>query len=183
MTRFFRSENCRFLDVRRPLWRENGSVIYLYNCFWALPEQSLSGPSPAELMTIFYYLIRDSPSLQGQVPVFISARNIVAQLHSRALGSLFVVSYYSQGYSWGILTCLHKDLVRHWVRNSKFEVILRPTVGRPNVEVKWSEGNLRPTVCFGVVLSSVAHYQLFVFCRKIAGFLMRGTLSHKRMGL
>jgi hypothetical protein len=26
----------------------------LYNCFWALPEQSLLGRSPAELTTIFY---------------------------------------------------------------------------------------------------------------------------------
>jgi hypothetical protein len=29
----------------------------LYNCFWALPEQSLLGRSPAELTTIFYCLI------------------------------------------------------------------------------------------------------------------------------
>jgi hypothetical protein len=29
----------------------------LYNCFWALLEQSLLGPSPAELTTIFYCLI------------------------------------------------------------------------------------------------------------------------------
>jgi hypothetical protein len=36
-----------------PLWREDGSVIYLYNCFWALPEQSLWGPSPAELRQYF----------------------------------------------------------------------------------------------------------------------------------
>jgi hypothetical protein len=28
-----------------------------YNCFWALPEQSLLGRSPAELTTIFYCLI------------------------------------------------------------------------------------------------------------------------------
>jgi hypothetical protein len=28
----------------------------LYNCFWALPEQSLSGRSPAELTAIFYCL-------------------------------------------------------------------------------------------------------------------------------
>jgi hypothetical protein len=26
----------------------------MYNCFWALPEQSLLGRSPSELMTIFY---------------------------------------------------------------------------------------------------------------------------------
>jgi hypothetical protein len=34
--------------------------------------------------------IRDSPNLEGQVPVFISPRNRVAQLYPQALGSLFV---------------------------------------------------------------------------------------------
>jgi hypothetical protein len=51
-----------------------------------LPEQLLSGPSPAELVTIFYCLIWDSPNLEGQVPVFISPGNRVAQLYPRALG-------------------------------------------------------------------------------------------------
>jgi hypothetical protein len=63
----FLSNNCRFLNVGRPLWREGGSVIYSYSCFWALPEQSLSGPSPAELTTISYSLKWDSPNLEGQV--------------------------------------------------------------------------------------------------------------------
>jgi hypothetical protein len=53
----------------------------LYNCFWALPEQSLLGRSPAELTAIFYCLIWDSPNLEGQVPIFISPRNRVAQLY------------------------------------------------------------------------------------------------------
>jgi hypothetical protein len=39
----FLSDNCGFLDVVRPLWREGRSVIYSYNCFWDLPEQLLSG--------------------------------------------------------------------------------------------------------------------------------------------
>jgi hypothetical protein len=55
--------------------------------------------SPSELTDIFYCLIWDSPNLEGQVPVFISPRNRVAQLYPRALGSLFVSSYDSQGYS------------------------------------------------------------------------------------
>jgi hypothetical protein len=46
--------------------------------------------------------IRDSPNLEGQVPVFISLRNRVAQLYPQALGSLFVASYGSQGYGGGI---------------------------------------------------------------------------------
>jgi hypothetical protein len=50
--------------------------------------------------------IRDSPNLEGQVPVFISPRNRVAQLYPKALGSLFVASD-SQGYGGGIRTRLH----------------------------------------------------------------------------
>jgi hypothetical protein len=76
-----------------PLWREDGSVIYLYNCFWVLPEHSLLGRSPAELTAIFDCLIWDSPNLEGQVPIFISPGNRVAQLYLRSLGSLFVASY------------------------------------------------------------------------------------------
>jgi hypothetical protein len=46
--------------------------------------------------------IRGFPNLEGQVPVFISPRNRVAQLYPQALGSLFVASYDSQGYGGGI---------------------------------------------------------------------------------
>jgi hypothetical protein len=42
----------------------------LYNCFLALPEQSLVDRSPAELTALFYCLIWDSTNLEGQVPVF-----------------------------------------------------------------------------------------------------------------
>jgi hypothetical protein len=51
--------------------------------------------------------IRDVHNLEGQVPVFICHRNRVAQLYPQALGSLFVVSYNSQGYGGGIRTRLH----------------------------------------------------------------------------
>jgi hypothetical protein len=40
--------------------------------------------------------IRNFPNREGQVPVFISLRDKVAQLYLQALGSLFVASYYSQ---------------------------------------------------------------------------------------
>jgi hypothetical protein len=79
----------------------------LYNWLWVLPEQSLLGPSSAEPTTIFYCLIWDSPNLEGQVPVFISPRNRVAQLYPQALGSFFVAPYDSQGYDGGILTRPH----------------------------------------------------------------------------
>jgi hypothetical protein len=66
--------------------------------------QSLNRPSRSEPITILYCLIWDFPNLEGQVPVFITPRNWVAQLYPRALDSLYVVSYDSQGYGWGILT-------------------------------------------------------------------------------
>jgi hypothetical protein len=38
-------------------------------------------------MSVFYCLyFLDSPNLEGQVPVFISPKNRVAQLYSQALG-------------------------------------------------------------------------------------------------
>jgi hypothetical protein len=105
-TRFF-MPFCGFLDVRHPLWREDRCIIYSYNSFCALSEQSLSGPNATELTTIFYCFIRDSPYLEGQVPVFKSPRYRVVQVFPRALGFLFVASYDSQGCCGGILTRLH----------------------------------------------------------------------------
>jgi hypothetical protein len=96
VTRFiFCIYSCGLLDVWRPLRREDGSVIY-----WAIPEQSLSSPGPAELTTIFYCLIWDFLNLVGQISVFISPRNRVAQLYPRSLCSLFIASYDSQGLRW-----------------------------------------------------------------------------------
>jgi hypothetical protein len=51
--------------------------------------------------------IRDSPNREGQVPVFIFPRNRVTQLYPKALGSLFIASYDSQGYGGGIRPRLH----------------------------------------------------------------------------
>jgi hypothetical protein len=47
------------------------------------------------------------PELKGQVPIFISSRNRMAQLYPPALSSLFIASYDSQGYDGGILAVLH----------------------------------------------------------------------------
>jgi hypothetical protein len=76
------------------LWREAWSIVS-------------SDLSPTGLMNIFYCLyFWDSANLEGQVPVFISPRNRVAQLYSQALGS-------------------------RWYQKVKVNVILRPTVGCP----------------------------------------------------
>jgi hypothetical protein len=78
------SDICGLHAEGHPSWREDGSVIYSYTLL------SLSGPSPAELITTFYCLIRDSPNLEGRVPVFIPPRKKVSRLYPRALGSVYI---------------------------------------------------------------------------------------------
>jgi hypothetical protein len=94
---FVLSENCGFLYVGHHLWWKDESLLYSYNCLWPLPEQSLSDPSPAEPTSVLYCLIKDSANLKGQVPLFTSPRNRVAQLYPRALSDLLVASYDLQG--------------------------------------------------------------------------------------
>jgi hypothetical protein len=60
--------------------------------------------------------IRDSTNLDGQVHVFKSPRNTVAQLYHQALGSLFVASYDSQGCGVGIRNHLHTGITEPRVR-------------------------------------------------------------------
>jgi hypothetical protein len=45
--------------MQHPLVREDEPVVY--NCCWSSPAQSISGPSPAELVTIFYCLRLETP--------------------------------------------------------------------------------------------------------------------------
>jgi hypothetical protein len=65
-------DNYGLVLVGRPLWREVGSVFCI--CYWPLPAQSFSGPSPLGLETIFYCL--------------------------RIETSLFVASYFLAGSRW-----------------------------------------------------------------------------------
>jgi hypothetical protein len=58
-------------------------------------------------MAILLSQIRDSPNLEGQIPVFISPRNRVARLYPKALGTLFVAPYDFQDYAGGIRHRLH----------------------------------------------------------------------------
>jgi hypothetical protein len=90
---------------RAPLWDlrpnitscRNVAVWNLRYCFCGAPsltrERVCNLQCRAEPVTILYCLIWDSPNLEGQLPVFKSPRNRVAQLYPRALGSLYVASY------------------------------------------------------------------------------------------
>jgi hypothetical protein len=80
---FMTVRQLRFVDVERPLWREDGSVIN--SCCWSSPMQSFSGSSPVWLATLFYRL--------------------------RFETSLFVAYYDSKGHGGGIRLHLHKRSV------------------------------------------------------------------------
>jgi hypothetical protein len=69
--------------------------------------------------------IRDSPDLDAQVAVIISPRNRVAGLHPKEQGSIFVVSYDSQGYGGGI-----RPRLQTWSPNWPVGVLVtQPRVG------------------------------------------------------
>jgi hypothetical protein len=104
-----------------PIWDQRPIFIFLsliisrqlWVCWWgapsltrgrvcsfqlllASPAESYLSLSPAGLMAIFYCLnIETPPNLAGQVPVFISHRNRVAQLHPQTLGLSNLFTYYS----------------------------------------------------------------------------------------
>jgi hypothetical protein len=85
-----------------------------FNCCWSTPAQSFSGLTSCGTHDhILLSQIRDSPNLEGQVPVFISPRNRVVWLYRQALGSLFVASYDSQGYGGGIRPRLHTGITEN----------------------------------------------------------------------
>jgi hypothetical protein len=121
----FLSGSCGILDVGHPLWREDGSVIYSYSCFWALLEQSFSGPSPAELTAIFYCLIWDSTNLEGQVPVFISPRNRLPHLYPSGTGFPFRCLLRLAGLRWG-----YSNPPPHGLLDFKAKVALRLMVSQ-----------------------------------------------------
>jgi hypothetical protein len=65
---------------------------------------------------IFFYkarssALRQTPNMEGQVPVFTCPSDMVAQLCPQAPGSLFVAFYDSQGYGGGIVTRLHTGII------------------------------------------------------------------------
>jgi hypothetical protein len=79
----------------RSHWREDGLQFLLVLASAIILESESRGTHDH----IFLSQIRDFLKLEGQVHVFMSPRNRVAQLYPQALGSLFVASYDSQVYS------------------------------------------------------------------------------------
>jgi hypothetical protein len=75
-----------------PLSQTRGLVCRLQLLMTLASAVILRSESHGTYDHILLSQIEDSPNLEGQVPVLISPRNRVAQLHPQALGSLFVCS-------------------------------------------------------------------------------------------
>jgi hypothetical protein len=119
------------------------------------------------------------PQPEGQVPVFISPRNRVAQLYTRALGSLFVASYDSQGYGGGILTRLHTGLTSFQKSKSK-----SLTSGKAEQSYVTTDGQ-SVNMFWCRVHSGLVTRHYFPsegFCRKMSLSLW-GDLSNEKLGL
>jgi hypothetical protein len=102
------SDICGFVDVGRPLWREDWCVIY--NCYWSSLAQSFLGPIPAGLVTIFYSDSR-LPKPGGPGPrIYIPPEQDGPVIYPLALGSIFVASYDSQSYGGCIGTRFHAGM-------------------------------------------------------------------------
>jgi hypothetical protein len=101
---------CSIMPQRTTLPRTPRGWVCRLQLLLAFASAAISGSESRRTHDhILLSHIRDSPNLEGQAPVFISHRNRVAQLYPQALGSLFVASYYSQGYGGGMRTCLHTE--------------------------------------------------------------------------
>jgi hypothetical protein len=82
------------VELGRPLWREDGSVVY--NCCWPSPAQSFSSRSPVGLVAMFYCLRLDT--------------------------SLFVASYDSQGHGGDIRPRLQTGY--YWLNSKLLQLII-----------------------------------------------------------
>jgi hypothetical protein len=72
--------------------------------------------SGSRMITFYCLRFEISPNLEGQVSIFMSLRNRVAQLYPQTLGSLFVASNYSQGYVGGTRPPPPHGRNYYWVR-------------------------------------------------------------------
>jgi hypothetical protein len=95
---------------------------------------------------ILLFQFRDYPNLEGQVPIFISPRNRVAQLYSQTLGSLFAAFYHSQCCGGGIRTrfhvgwCLKSLLQLSWLLTSQRGTYRKHPVSNSDyclVRIRW----------------------------------------------
>jgi hypothetical protein len=109
---FFLSKNCGFLDTGHSLTRGWVSNLLVQMLLSLARAVTLESNTPRKHVHILLSRFR-LPQPGGSGSHIYILWNKVAQLYSRALGSLFVASYDSQGYSGGIQTRHHTGAKQH----------------------------------------------------------------------
>jgi hypothetical protein len=94
------------------------------------------------------------PHLGGQVPVFVSPRDRVAQLYPRALGSLFFASYDSQSYGGGILNRIHTGQIEGLLDTSFYVWSVSSCASRYRKAVPRQQRIVRGVVFYAVCVVS-----------------------------
>jgi hypothetical protein len=94
--------------------------------------------------------IRDSTNLEGQVPVFMSPRNRVAQLYPQALGSLFIASYDSCRNTLEVFETASK-MVSVWFSEIRYYmqllyIVSKLVLGPNRPPIQWVPGALSPGI-------------------------------------
>jgi hypothetical protein len=107
----FSLDSCELVILSRPLWREDGSVIYSTVASGPCQSSQSWVEVPQNSRPYFTVTFETPPTWRAWSPYLYPPGNRVAQLYPRALGSFFVTSYDSQGYGGGIVTRLHTGLL------------------------------------------------------------------------
>jgi hypothetical protein len=105
---FFLSDNCGFLVVGHPLWREDGSEFICSIASGPCQNSHSRVEVPQNSWPYFTVHLR-LPNLEGQVPVFISPKTRWPSYTPRHWVP-FAASYDSQGYGGSILTRPRKGI-------------------------------------------------------------------------
>jgi hypothetical protein len=123
------SHSCRFVNVRSPLWREYGVV--LYKCCWSSPAKSLSGPSLEGVMSIFYCLRFGFPHPECHIP-----QEQGGTVIPNGTEFPFFATYDSQGYVGGIWNFLYTNYKNCQSRSQSYTSI---TTDGQSASLSWCQ--------------------------------------------
>jgi general stress protein CsbA len=104
--------------------------------------------------------IRDSLNPEGQVPVFISPRNKMAQLYPQVLASLFVATKTRWTRWWltaVMIQCVVKRTYVHFLSSWTLPAAIDPALSPPQTLVLWTTMYLRKVSPTGEERIAVAH--------------------------
>jgi hypothetical protein len=154
-----------FVDVGRPLWREDGSVVY--NCCWPSTAHSYSGPSPADFIIIFFCLRLETspPIVERPGPRIYIPHEQGGPVIPPGTGFPFRCLLRPKGYSGGIRTSLHVGTESAQKTSRPLSpVLLLPGKERVSTELFPSNGFCTVACLHSCYLAMGLHVLLLLLC-------------------